>query len=63
MTDERARFPRFDPDAELIVAAHNGAEEWTGAEWNDYVSAAERNRNMVTARLIECPEPVKETQT
>ena len=51
-------YPRFAPDAALIVDAHNGPEEWTGAEWNAYVESAERNRNMVTARLIQCPTPL-----
>lgn len=52
------RYPRFAPEAELIVDMHNGHERWTGAEWNAYVEAAERNRNIVTARLVECPPPV-----
>lgn len=53
-----AGYPRFAPDAELVVDMHNGDEVWTGAEWNAYVESAERNQNMVTARLIECPPPV-----
>lgn len=52
-------YPRFAPDAELVVDAHSGHEEWTGAEWNEYVSRAERNQNMVTARLIERPPPLE----
>lgn len=54
----RPGYPRFAPDAELVVDAHNGHEVWTGAEWNEYVESAERNLNIVTARLIECPPPV-----
>lgn len=51
-------LPRFEPDAELVVDMHNGLEQWTGAEWNDYVARAERGRNMVTARLVECPQSI-----
>jgi hypothetical protein len=54
-------FPRFAPDADLVVDAHNGPEHWTGAEWNAYVTSAERNSNMVTARLIQCPDPLAES--
>jgi hypothetical protein len=52
------QYPRFDPDAELLVDAHNGPEQWTGRDWNDYVDAAVRDSTMVTARLLACPEPV-----
>jgi len=48
-------YPRFEPDAVLIVDAHNGLEEWTGARWNEYVEGAERAQNMVTVELVECP--------
>lgn len=58
MTADAVRYPRFAPDAELVVDMHNGHEQWTGAEWNAYVEAAERGRNLVTARLVECPQPV-----
>lgn len=48
-------FPRFAAEAALVVNAHNGHERWTGAEWNEYVTGAERLGQMVTARLVECP--------
>lgn len=47
-------YPHFPADAELVVDMHNGLEEWTGQQWNDYVDAARRNGNMVTARLVDC---------
>lgn len=53
-------YPRFAPDAELVVDIWGGHEEWTGAQWNEYVEAAERGRNIVTARLVECPAPIAE---
>lgn len=60
-TDHVPRYPRFEPDAELVVDAHNGHERWTGAEWNYYVERAVRTQCLVTARLIECPDPVAHT--
>jgi hypothetical protein len=55
MSSPATGYPRFDPGAELVVDAHNGHEVWTGAEWNEFVASAERNQNMVTVRIIECP--------
>lgn len=53
MASIESRLPRFNPDAVLIVDAHNGPEEWTGLRWNDVMAQAERNQWMVTIRLLE----------
>lgn len=55
-------YPRFAADAELVVEVpwSSGLERWSGAEWNEYVAAAERNLNLVTARLVECPPSLAE---
>lgn len=56
--DHSSGVPLFAPDAQLEVHAIDGVETWTGAEWNEYVTAATRNRNGVAERLVRCPNPV-----
>ena len=50
---EHARLGGFPADAVLIVDAHNGDEQWTGAEWNAYADRCEANRGQFIVRLIE----------
>jgi hypothetical protein len=38
---EPVAIKRFPADAELLVDAHNGAETWTGEQWNTYASSCE----------------------
>ncbi len=53
--DHATGYPTFDPDAELCVNTSDGAEMWTGARWNEHVTAAQRNRNGVLERVIAAP--------
>lgn len=55
--DHTTGYPTFAPDAELCVNTSTGAEMWTGAQWNEHVTAAQKNRNSVPFRLITCPQP------
>lgn len=49
-----AAFPRFNPDAVLIVDAHNGDEQWSGRRWNEYADACEHpvTGGLFTVRLV-----------
>lgn len=51
-------YPRFYPEAELLVSAFGTEETWTGERWNEYVAGAELNRDQVTARLVQCPPSI-----
>lgn len=53
---EAAGFPRFPADAVLTVDAHNGAEQWTGQQWNEYAEACERSGGMFAVRLLRILE-------
>lgn len=59
--DAGAGLPRFSPAPALIVDAHNGPEEWTGARWNAVMAQAERNQWIVTIRLLEIRSQGSET--
>lgn len=53
---EPAGFPRFPADAVLTVDTHNGAEQWTGARWNEYAAACERSGELFAVRLLRILE-------
>ncbi|MEU4781050.1 DUF6085 family protein [Micromonospora sp. NPDC023633] len=53
--DHTSGLPTFAPDAELCVNTSTGAEMWTGARWNEHVTAATKHQRIVPQRLIQCP--------
>ena len=59
--DHSTGIPLFAPDAQLEVQAVDGPQSWSGAEWNEYVTAAARAGSGVAERLIACPEAVCST--
>ncbi|MEU4590065.1 hypothetical protein [Micromonospora aurantiaca (nom. illeg.)] len=55
MHDHTTGYPTFPADAELVVATSDGPQQWTGATWNEHVTAAWKARNGVAERLVICP--------
>ena len=59
--------PRFAPDAQLLVDADNGDEQWSGQRWNEYAAACEDPVNggefAVRLRAILERGTANETQT
>jgi hypothetical protein len=47
------------PEAVLLVDANNGAESWTGKQWNRYVDSAERANTLITARILDIKDPTQ----
>jgi len=56
-TNQPTAYPRFAPDATLIVDAGNGNEQWTGQQWNDYATECEDHGELFIVRLVEVEMP------
>lgn len=55
-------YPRFHPEATLVVDANNGPEAWSGERWNAYCDACEApDGGMHNVELLEIHEAADHT--